>query len=110
MAAIGVDHRGVREHRSSHALARHFIEHLAALVEQSFAAEKTDHDRVYVLVRFAPDLSLHVLEETKRPLPISALRELLEHEREVVQRHLVLEHLQAPRDASARREAAQLVD
>lgn len=91
-------------------MAWHFFEHFAAFLEQPFAAEQGDHDGVDVLVGLAPDLALHVLEESEGALPIAALRELLEHRSEVVLGQLVLEHVQAPRDAATRREAAELVD
>lgn len=63
-----------------------------------------------MLVRLAPDLALHVLEEAEGPLPVAASGELLEDEGEVGEGELVLEYVEAPRDAAPRREAAELVD
>lgn len=63
-----------------------------------------------MLVRLAPDLPLHVLEEAEGPLPVAAAGELLEDEREVVEGELVFEYVEAPSDAAARREAAEFVD
>lgn len=88
----------------------HFIEYLLAFLEQAFAAKYADNDSVNVLVRFAPDLALHILKESKRPLPIAALRELLENESEVVERELILEDVKASSDAAPRREATELVN
>lgn len=63
-----------------------------------------------MLVGLAPQLALHVLEETQRALPIPALRELLEHKGEVVEGELVFEGVKAPRDASTRRQRGEAVD
>lgn len=63
-----------------------------------------------MLVGLAPQLALHVLEETQRALPISALRELLEHEGEVIEGELVFEGVKAPRDAPTRRQRGEAVD
>lgn len=91
-------------------MAWHFVENLAALVEQALAPQQTDHNRVDMFVWLAPDLALHVLEETKRPLPVASVREFFEHQSEVVQQELVLEDFEATRNTTARREATQLID
>lgn len=85
---------------------RHFVEHFLGLLEQALAAEDADDDGINVFVGFTPELALHVLEEAQRPLPVPAVGELREHQREVVERQLVFEVFEAPRDAAARREAA----
>ena len=110
VAAIGVDDGGVGEDGAGDAVLGHFVEHLAALVEEAFPAEQGDDDGVDVLVGLAPDLALHVLEEAQGSLPVAARRELLEHQGEVVEGELALEGVEAPRDAATWRQAAQLVD
>lgn len=91
-------------------MRHHFIENVGGLIQKSFAAEDSDNNGVDVFVRLAPNLALHILEEAERALPIAALSELLEHMGEIGERELVLERVEAARDAAARREAGELVD
>lgn len=63
-----------------------------------------------MLIRLAPYLPLHILEQPERALPITALRELLKHDGEVVEGELALEGVETPGDAATWREAAELVD
>lgn len=110
IATIGVDEGGEGEDRARDAMLGHIVEHLLALVEEALAAEDADDDGVDVVVGFAPELALHVLEEAEGALPVAAVGELLEDEGEVVEGELVLEDVEATGDAAARGEAAELVD
>lgn len=63
-----------------------------------------------MLARFTPYLALHVLEQTKRTLPIAAVSEFSKNVRKIGEGELVLERIEAAGYAAARREAGELVD
>lgn len=86
-------------------MARHFFKHVGALIQQAFAAQNANDDGVNVLIGLTPDLALHVLEQTEGPLPVAAICEFLEDEGEVMEAELVLEGVEATRDAATWREA-----
>lgn len=91
-------------------MSYHLIKNIRRFIKKTFAAEYPNNEGVNVLVRFAPYLALHVLEQTKRTLPIAAVSEFSKNVREIGEGELVLECIEAAGYAAAWREAGEFVD